>query len=387
MFCISVNYKKTPLPIRQQFAFSEEEQKQFLSELIERKKVTGGVVVSTCNRSEIYFTGEQVKVAEVEAFLSSLKGIDKENIKKYCLYYQGKKAVRHLFRVTCGLDSMILGEDEILHQVKEAYLFASKWGYVNSDLNIIFQGALNCAKLSKTTTKLSSTPVSIGTLTANVVEQFLKKEPEENGGGVLVMGATGKIGSIVAKDLIAKGIPVIGTSRKRNQSEGLFLQNNVNMEWLDFAKRYEEVSRVRAIVSATNSPHYTLTKEEFLRSADVRKAYLMIDLAVPYDIDKELGEEKNITLLDIDYFKTLSKENSNIKLGEMDKAEGILQECVEDVLKKLYIRNFKEQMAEKCEEKWFQKMIYYLRDVLSSDQLLEIFDRIYHNEIQEVDGF
>lgn len=384
MFCISVSFKKTPLQIRQQFAFSKEEHRSFLSGLVEKKGMTGGVIVSTCNRSEIYFTGGQGKMDEVEEFLSSFKQINKENIKKYCLYYQGKKAVRHLFQVTCGLDSMVLGEDEILHQVKEAYLFANNNGYTNSELNIIFQGAFNCAKLSKTTTKLSNTPVSIGTLTANAVEEYQKKLFGKTGGSVLVIGATGKIGSIVAKDLIAKGIPVIGTGRKRYQPEGLFLQNNDNMEWLDFEKRYDAVTMVTAIVSATSSPHYTLTKEEFLHRADGMLSYLMVDLAVPCDIDKELGREDNITLLDIDYFKTLSKRNSNIKLEELDKADSILKECVEEVLKKLYIRDFKEKMAEKCEEKWFQKMTYYLRDVLDSDQLLEVFDRIYHNEMQDV---
>ncbi len=380
MFCISVNYKKTPLSIRQQFAFSEEEQKRFLSELIENGIITGGVVVSTCNRSEIYFTSDQVKVADVEELLSSFKQIEKEIIKKYCLYYHGRKTVRHLFWVTCGLDSMVLGEDEIFHQVKEAYLFSNQCGYTNSELNIIFQGAFNCAKLSKTTTKLSNTPVSLGTLTANVVEQFLKEKSEETGTKVLVIGATGKIGSIVAKDLLSKGISVVGTSRKRHQSEGTFSWNNEHMEWMDFEKRYDVVGGVAVIISATNSPHYTVTKEEFLDYADAEKSYLMIDLAVPFDIDKELSKEERITLLDVDYFKTLAKKNNNIRLGEMEKAESILEDCVEDVLKKLYIRNFIEQMKEKCEEEWFQKMIHYLRDVLSSDQLLEVFERISYKE-------
>lgn len=380
MFCISVSYKKTPLPIRQQFAFGVEEQKGFLSELIEKKIVTGGVVVSTCNRSEIYFTGEQGSVDEVENILSSFQKIEKESIKKYCLYYQGKKAVRHLFQVVCGLDSMVLGEDEIFHQVKDAYLLANNHGYTNSELNIIFQGAFHCAKLSKTTTKLSTTPVSIGTLTANAVEQYQKEQPEKMGGSVLVIGATGKIGSIVAKDLIAKGIPVIGTSRKRYHAEGTFLWEMDSMEWLDFEKRYAAVDNVTAIISATNSPHYTLTKEEFLKSVKTEKNYLLIDLAVPYDIDKDLGREETITLLDIDYFKTLSKENGNIRLGELDKAKSILEECVEDTLKKLYIRDFKEKMQEKCEEKWFEKMIYYLRDVLDSDQFFEVLERMYQTE-------
>ncbi|MGN0330260.1 MAG: glutamyl-tRNA reductase [Kineothrix sp.] len=382
MFCISASFRKAPLPIRQRFAFPEEEQDRFLSELIEKRKITGGVIVSTCNRSEIYFTDGRPE--EVEAVLASFKGIEKESIRKYCFYYQEKKAVRHLFRVTCGLDSMVLGEDEILHQVKAAYLFADSRGHTNPELNIIFQGAFHCAKLSKTATRLSNTPLSLGTLTANTVEQFLQQNLKENGRGVLVIGATGRIGSIVAKNLIAKGISVIGTSRKRSGPEGIFLQDNDQMEWLGFEKRYDAVSRAAAIVSATASPHYTLTKEEFLKHAGRGKVCLMIDLAVPCDIDKELGGEENITLLDVDYFKALSRENSNIRMSEMDKAEGILQEQAEDVLKKLYIRNFRQQLEEKCEEKWLRKMICCLRDVLSSEQLLEVLDRICRDRIWDV---
>ncbi|MGN0306733.1 MAG: glutamyl-tRNA reductase [Lachnospiraceae bacterium] len=378
MFCISVSYKKTPLSIRQQFVFSEAEQEQFLFELLDKRKITGGVIVSTCNRSEIYFTAEEVN--QVEELLHSFKGIAKEHIRKYCLYYQEKRAVLHLFRVICGLDSMILGEDEILHQVKEAYLLADKGGYTNSELNLVFQGGFHCAKLSKSTTRLSNTPVSIGTLTTNIVSDYRKNIPEEAERNVLVIGATGKIGSIVAKDLMAKGIPVIGTGRKRRCTDGLSLKDDERMEWLDFDRRYDAVAGVGVIVSATSSPHYTLTKEEFLHWAVPGRPYLMIDLAVPRDIDKELNQQDNITLLDIDYFKTLSRENSNIKLSEKEKAESILQECAEEVLKKLYLRNFMEQMEEKFQEKWFRKMIYYLRDTLDSDQLSQVLERIYRNE-------
>lgn len=174
MFCISISFKKTPLEIRQRFAFSIEQQKELLGKLINDNIITGGVIVSTCNRSELYFTKGEGAVEAVEQAISSYKQIDEESIKKYGLYYQGKKAVRHLFKVVCGLDSMVLGEDEIFRQVKEAYLFANNQGFTNSRLNILFQGAFNCAKLSKSETKLSNTPVSIGTLTANAIEEYLK---------------------------------------------------------------------------------------------------------------------------------------------------------------------------------------------------------------------
>jgi glutamyl-tRNA reductase len=388
MFCISVSFKKTPLEIRQQFAFREEEQIAFLSALIQEHSICGGVVLSTCNRSEFYFSGEPLNLEAIQNAIAAKKQLPREYIKKYCLYYQGSAAVRHLYKVSCGLDSMVLGEDEILRQVKEAYLLADRERFTNGELNIIFQGAFNAAKLSKSETRLSNTPVSIGTLTANRICEYLKANVTGRA-RVLVIGATGKIGSIVAKDLIAKGVSVIGTSRSRERAESSFTMGQGDcskahanqMDWLNFDCRYQAVAQANVIVSATSSPHYTLTKEEF-QNHRLPEKYLLIDLAVPYDMDRELAGLAGVTLLDIDYFKEQSRENSNIKLGEMDKAERILEECMEETLKKLYIREFQEKLAQPEQPEWFRKMTYYLRDVLDSEQLQAVLERIYEQEIQ-----
>lgn len=372
MFCISISFKKTPVSIRQQFAFSKEEQKRFLSFLWNSGGITGGVVLSTCNRSEIYVTGRKGALEAVENALSRLKDIDKEQIKTYCLFYSGKKAVRHLFRVACGLDSMVMGEDEILRQVKEAYQLSSENGFTNGEINIIFQGALHFAKQSKSETRLSSTPISIGTLTANAVEEYFLNNCQNT---VLVIGATGKIGSIVAKDLIAKGISVIGTRRRKHQGEEIFLSSYENIVWVDFDKRYDYVPQADAVISATSSPHYTLTRREFEKRSE-GKEYLLIDLAVPYDIDKEIGKKEGITLYDIDYFESLSRKNNNIKMAELGKAEGLLEECLEEVLKNLYVRRFKMHMSGEEPEEWYYKMIFYLKDVLGSDEFLHVLDKL-----------
>ena len=360
MLCISVSFKKTPANVRQRFAFSEEETKVFLNKLIQEQWITGGVIVSTCNRSECYFTGSKAYLSKIENWFAGYKNIDREWTKQYCLYYSGKRAVQHLYKVTAGLDSMVLGEDEILRQVKEAYLSAKEQGFVNSELNIIFQGAFNCAKLTKSETAISNTPVSIGTLTANMVETYL--EEKELTKKVLVIGATGKIGFIVAKDLISKGISVTGTTRSHIGEDGVMLQGGEGIAWIPFDKRYEVISGVSAVVSATGSPHYTITKDAFEKNCGKAQKYLLVDLAVPYDIDQDLAQLDDVTLYDIDYFENLSSENYNIKLNEIDKVKRILAECVEEVQKKLLIREFQIKQEEAFQEKWFRKMISYLRD-------------------------
>jgi glutamyl-tRNA reductase len=380
-----------PLEMRERFAFSKDEENDFLKTLFDVSDFTGGVVLSTCNRTEIYASAEGKKPAaaldELEKLLGEFKGVSKENIKKYCLYYQEERAIRHLFKVCCGLDSMVLGEDEILHQTKEAYLRSKDNGYVDGVLNIIFQGAFNCAKLAKSNSRMSNTPVSIGTLTANAIQDYL----DENGSGeVLVIGATGKIGSIVAKDLLDKGINVTGTARS-HPSEELLCQTK-GISWIDYHKRYEYMENAAAVVSATTSPHYTITMERFVECVNSengrcqKNKKLMVDLAVPCDIDKGIADISGVKLLDIDYFNTLSKANGNIRTGEVDKVKHIVGECVEELLKKLYIRHFQELFGtsyEKGMEAWFSKMTYYLKDVLDSEQLCGVLEKIYEKEIGE----
>ncbi|MFG6395209.1 MAG: glutamyl-tRNA reductase [Lachnospiraceae bacterium] len=388
MFCISASYKKTPLAQRQAFAFSEEEQHIFIKDLIVKGVITGGIILSTCNRSEIYFTGSSNSVEEVARNISLYKKASDSDIKKYCLFYGGRKAIKHLFNVTCGLDSMVLGEDGILHQVKEAYLLAAKSGYTDGELNIIFQDALNCAKSGKSITRLSTTPVSIGTITANTICKYIEANGFKGSGKkVMVIGITGKTGGIVAKDLISKNIPVIGTSRSHKQEDGIYWNNNSLAEITSFKDRYKYINQVCAVASATTSPHYTLTYKEYLKYAGKDKKQLLIDLAVPYDIDRTLAELLNIKLLDIDYFNTLSSENINIKLGELDKAKKVLEECVENTIKKIYIRGFLNKIKGNQEllnkfnnEKWFSHMVYYLKGTLTANGLKDLLERIYNKE-------
>ena len=382
MFCISVSYQKTPLPIRQKFSFAREEQHHFLQLLKEKELITGGIIISTCNRSEVYITTVKQKLERITKELASYKQITEDSMKQYCLIYGKKSAVRHLYKVTSGLDSMVIGEDEILRQVKEAYQDAVDLGYTNGELNIIFQGALYSAKQAKTKTKLSTTPLSIGTLTANAIECFLKQEENTdfNQKLVLVIGATGKIGSIVTKDLIAKGISVIGTSRRRPSCEEEYLPNASEMIWVDFKERYRYINEADAIVSATTSPHYIITVKDYEREIEIQKPRLFIDLAVPYDIDHEMEKQGNVILHDIDFFKTLSSNNQHVRMGEVEKALHLLEEGVEDTCKKVYIREFKWKMQGINQAEYLSKMIYYLKETLSSDQLKEVLDKIYEKE-------
>ena len=404
MFCISVSYRKTESDIRQRFAFSEDEQKEFLSKLLSLDIISGGVLVSTCNRIELYVTGhkeedrlldfsgmsEAKKLKFIEENFAKYKNLPCEVIRKNCLFYYGKKAVTHLYKVVCGLDSKIIGEDEILHQVKDAYAVSQEIGAVDGELNILFQGAFNCAKLSKSETDIAKTPISIGTLTANYIEEYMRggfgeteKIKQDNGSDisrkVLVIGAGGKIGSIVAKNLIAKDIAVIGTTRTHKGDMPPYYMEGV--EWVDFDKRYDYLNKVSVVVSATKSPHYTITHSELSKSYRQDRPLLLIDLAIPFDIDKDASLLEDVELLDMDYFNALSSSNNDAKLSEARKMEMIVLQCVDEVVKRLLVRNF--LLIKPDGEAWLFKMIYYLKEILDSETLKNVLEKIY---LQEVGG-
>lgn len=381
MYCISISHKTTPVNIRELFSFSEQEQMEFERLVISDKDIFGCVVISTCNRSEIYFSGEKTAIDIVEKQLSEFKKVRKNEIRKYLNIYSNEGAMKHLFQVTSGLDSMVLGEDEILRQVKDGYYLALNNKCTNHELNIAFQGAMNSAKLVKTDTRLSNTPVSIGTLTANKVVDYLESV---QGKTVLIVGITGQIGTIVAKNLLSKNCNILGTSRSHRHE---LILNDSNIKMIDYKDRYQYLEMAEVIISATTSPHYTFTYNEvsnILKSRSCPK--LFIDLAVPCDIDKDILEINSIQIIDIDYFEKASKENNRIKLKELDKAQLILNKCVDDTLKNIYFQEFYpalDKIEQKIEEKGFGHILFQLKESLNSEQLMTLinsFEEIIREE-------
>lgn len=378
MNCIGVNYKKVPLEIRERYAFSAEEQREFHKRLKISAHCAGSVIVSTCNRSEIYFCGKAELIAGVERELAAYKELDGQEMLGQIYVYSGDAALRHLFHVTCGLDSMVLGEDEILRQVKEGYLLAQEAGAVCNEINIAFQGAMSSAKSIKTNTLLSKTPVSVGTLAANRIESFLK---EQGTGKVLLIGITGQIGGILAKNLYDKGITEItGTSRRHGMiSEGIGGNYGGSDRIVPFADRYAYVDEADVIVSATTGPHYTFVAQKLAVHIKTAKPRLFVDLAVPRDIDRAVAELAQCELVDVDDFTRAAARNNEIKLHEKDKAELILAEKLEETKKSIYMSDFMEQSGEvfaKWKDRDFGSVFYRLKDRMTAEQLMALMDAI-----------
>lgn len=372
MYCISINYKYADVNIRKKFAFSKNTQKLFVSDLIKSGNISQCVILCTCNRTEIYFCGNDNSVEYVKKILSIYSGVDKDYFIFYTKSFCGDNALNHLFRVACGIESMIIGEDEILGQIKTAYKSAVKDNTVSYEMNVIFQYAIACAKKIKTNTKLSSSSVSTATLTVNEVSAFRKSSEELL--NVLLIGATGKIGQIIFKNLLSqKNINVIITRREVNNDIKIPSDSDVTV--IDYKERYEYISKSDCIISATSSPHYTITFSEITDFINDDKNRLFIDLAVPPDIERNIENYINVKLIDIDYFEKLAEKNNTVKLYSVKKAENIIKNEMESLKKEMLFREFLQIMPDikkSFENKNIEDILYKMKSDLNYESFADI---------------
>lgn len=358
--CLSISFKKAPLSVREKVALSRDEILLFFKNMKE-----SCVILSTCNRMEIYFEGS---FFDIENILAQIKEISREEFVNYERTYSDYSAIRHLARVACGMDSMVLGEDEILRQIKEAYYLAFEHKKTNYEMNVIFQKILQSSKDIKTNTGLSSTPVSIGTLVVNASAHF-----KEGTKTVLLMGITGKIGNIVAKNLLSKkDISLMATMRKHSFKG---LQGYHDIQMIPFQDRYQGIEKADVIISATTSPHYTLTKNEWKQHVIKDKKRLLIDLAVPSDLDPELASCSNVQLMNIDDFKRLAIQNNEIKKQYAQDADILIDQWVEEIQKELRMHDVIQLLPilnEDIQKGGIQHLLFSLREYTNYHQMNEI---------------
>lgn len=397
MYAISVNYKKAPLEIRSQFAFSKEEQLAFLNSCRESGELAHSVILSTCNRMELYtqFSGEEGTEEDADAdtaqrrwelmekAICKAKGIPIELCRKYGNCYHGESALRHLHRVTSGVDSMVMGEDEILGQVKDAYYQAMEEKCTDFALNTIFKSAITCAKRIKTDTSLSKSSVSVATLAAGRIQHFIK-ENALPAARVMIIGITGATGGTVMKNICGiPGIRMIGTSRKHGLDGQMIRIDGVEM--IPYRDRYEHIGSCDVIVSATGSPHYTVTyeewkkaREEAKRKGEAPERVLWLDLSVPADIDRSVADRESI-LYQMDYFNELARSNNEKKQQAKKSAEHMIEEQIDTLKKELLFHLVLPQipqMKKAAENLRFEQLLYRVRDEADYKEMRGFLDAL-----------
>ena len=388
---ISISHKNAPLEVRARFAFPVEAQEELMRQVIARNIAEECVFISTCNRTEIYtyHACPGSNFIKMQALLFEFAGIQvEEEMGDYVRMYQGSKAIKHLFQVAAGLDSMVIGEDQILGQVKTAHKQAREAGTTGVYLNTFFRMAVTGAKKVKTETDLSRTTVSMATMAIKAAEQGLGTL---HGKKVMLIGASGKIGGVVLKNLqCIEGAKVCITSRNMSQAKEDH-HHRITYQVMEYDNRYELMDEMDVIISATSSPHYTVTYGKLSKVLKTEKPRVLIDLAVPIDIEAKVEQIPGVKRFDVDDFQELARVNNEKKQHEVQAADQILAEIQKDFERWMVfqlslpkIEQLKKRMLEEAEKKGFEraidKMLYKLRDHSEPSELYAFFSHMEEND-------
>ena len=339
---ISMNYKIASDALRSKFAFSKEQQLRILKQL-KKEGIKEAVILNTCNRTEAYCAGmEDGKAFQImERILLEEAGVQNQSGVKECMLRFCKEgAIHHLFMVAAGLYSLVLGEDQILGQVKQAYFFSKELGYCSTTFNQLFRLAITAAKKVKTQTMLSKTSVSTASLALKQAKEALGELENKK---LMIIGATGDIGSILLKDAFSiKKLQIFVTMRS-NPSHELHSKKQ-DFTIVDYEKRYQYMEQMDVIISATKSPHYTVTKEQLSKHISCEKKRVLIDLAIPQDIEEAVKELPFVTYFSMEAMEGLAKENNKKKESYVPEAKELLREYEEEFIKGYLYRENKESL-------------------------------------------
>lgn len=324
-FVIGVNHKTAPVEVRERFAIPEAKLPDALRQLTEIPSVEEGMIVSTCNRVEIIARGKNGS-CDLRGFLRNYYGAEADQYERYLFEHRGKDAVRHLFRVTSSLDSMVVGEPQILGQVKEAYAVARAVGAVQSQLDALLTRSFAVAKKVRSETSVASSSVSVASVAVELAQKIFG---ELNGKAICLVGA-GKMCELAARHLIAHGAGKIYIAN-RTFERAVALAPKFKGEPVSFDKLYETVEKADIIITSTGAPHTIFRKEHGERFLKVRKNRPMffIDIAVPRDIDPKLNDLDGIFVYDIDDLQQVVSSHLGDRRREADRAEALVADEVD----------------------------------------------------------
>ena len=327
---IGTNHKFSSLEVRERLAFSKRGREKALQLLKESPILKGVVILSTCNRVELYASVEDVKsgVEELQSFLSQFYEINKGTVIP-CLYiYDNKEAIRHLFLVACGLDSLILGETQILGQLKSAFIEARNFGFTDRYLDTTFNAAIAHAKRIHQETAISEGKVSIGSSTIDFIKEKLGGLSDKT---IIIIGA-GKVTELVLEYLKDEKPRVVFVSN-RTFDKAKELASRIGQSAVRFDKLPQLVTQADIIISATTSPHFII-KKETLRHAISRKL-LIVDLAMPRDVDPKVQEIENVELFNLTDLSFIVQKNLEKKRLEAERIEKLINQEVALLWRKL----------------------------------------------------
>lgn len=320
---IGIDHSKASVDIRAKFSFTKKRAIEAMKKLKEEHGILGCIILSTCNRMEVWVSMQDDEEISLYDFLCKEKEVEKDEYQDYFMKRENEEAVRHLFYLTSGLKSQILAEDQIITQVKDALTLARDAYCTDNVLEVLFRMAVTAAKKVKTEVTFSRANTSV----IHQAMERLKNQGFSFEGKTCMVIGNGEMGKVTALALKEAGADVTVTVRQYRSGVVNIPQG---CKRINYGERMELLPDCDLVVSATASPNYTLTKENFEEIKLDAASVVLIDLAVPRDIDPEVGKLQNVSLYDIDSFRI---DAASPKLqASMQKAGEIL----DDQMKEFY---------------------------------------------------
>ncbi|CEO22965.1 glutamyl-tRNA reductase [Paraclostridium sordellii] len=376
---VGVNHNDTPIHIRENVSFTDTQKIEGINFLLDNG-ISEVVVLSTCNRSEIYIYSDDIlkKIEIVKDFYEDFFNVD--NIKEYLFCKTGQDAIEHVFRVSAGLDSIVLGEDQILGQVKDAHEFSKQLGASKKVFNKLFREAITASKDIKTTTKISHQPISISYIGIKCLKDRLGSLEGKN---ALVIGI-GKMSKLAMKHLEEEKLNSIYVTNRSYEKLQDIQDEYKNLIPIKYEERYSVLEKVDVVISATASPHTVIKKENM---PNLSNTIIMMDIALPRDIDKNIDTLENIEVYDIDDLKKISDENDKKRRELACTGELLIDEKIDefnDWLETIKIDPTIQSLNDKCTDIREDTLDYIYRKLDLNCKEKKIIDKMLTSALKRL---
>jgi glutamyl-tRNA reductase len=386
LLAFGINHTTASLSVRERMAFAPEAVESALQSASAHAGLSEVAILSTCNRTEIYASSEQ-DLEKLTAWLVLHTNISNEELARCYYSYAGDEAVRHMMKVAGGLDSLVLGEPQILGQMKSAYAVACDAGTIGGELHATFQHVFSIAKRVRTETAIGENPVSVAYAAVSLAQQIFSNLKEDT---ALLIGA-GETIELVARHLAEQGIKrIIVANRTLDRAQRL--AREFNGEAILLSEIPDHLQHADIVISSTASQLPLLGKGAVESALKKRKnkPMFMLDIAVPRDIEEEVGELDDVYLYSVDDLHAVIDENKKSRVAAADKAEEIINEGVEQYIRQQRALNALttvkayRRKAEELRDIELQKALHALEVGGNPDEILQQLARNLTNKLIHV---
>lgn len=332
IFVIGLNHNSAPIEIREVFAISKEELGDLYNTILAHNSIYEALILSTCNRVEIYYANDNTHDDSdfIINSLFTLKGVTINEAKDYFYKYKSTEALKHIFEVAAGIDSMVLGEPQIFGQVKDAFISAKEYNAARQILKKLEEVTIVCTKKIRTYTKISEKPLTISSAAIDLAKKIYGSLANRN---ALIVGA-GQMCELAAKYLKNEQLNNIYVTN-RTYERAKILAESIGGKAIEFQYLYDLLSTVDIVISSTASNNYILEYSQIEKKMPERKhrPLLLIDIAVPRDIDPKINGIENVYVYDIDDLQSVVELNRKTRIQEIEKAQFYINEAIDNYYK------------------------------------------------------